>query len=128
MDRIWKRLRRRALGQCFFALAAVGVVSWYLAELKVAFGFFTGEVIGISYVFIMGRRILRSAQSDVAAAVRSMQIGWLVRLFLILGCLIAVVQISELLFWSVVTGFFFTECIVIANAVAVILEKDPDHT
>lgn len=128
MDRIWVRLRRRVLGQCFILLAAAGALDWYLTGTGLAFGFFTGEIIGFSYLFIMGRRISNSAHCEAAAAVRNMQVGWIVRLVLILGCLIAVVQISEPLFWSVVAGFFLTECVVIANAVALMVEKDSDHT
>ena len=81
------------------------------------FGIFVGELIGSVCIFIMGNRILKSADIEPEAAVLNMKIGWMIRLFFILGCLIAVIQISVALFWAVVTGFFLSEFIMLANKV-----------
>ena len=123
MDRAWWIYVRRIVKQYLISLCIVGIVLFIYGRPNMIFGIFVGELIGSVCIFIMGNRILKSADIEPEAAVLNMKIGWMIRLFFILGCLIAVIQISVALFWAVVTGFFLSEFIMLANAMHWMLRK-----
>lgn len=122
MEKVWVYIER-ILKQCVVSLvvAAIGLELYGQGELVV--GIFVGEIIGMACVFITGYRIWRSAEFDASAAVRNMQIGLVIRMFLLLACLAAVIQISVPLFWVVVAGYFLSEFIIVANVVYEMLKK-----
>lgn len=126
MEKVWWVHVSRLIKQYFISLIIVWIILYVYGRPSLTIGVFVGELIGSACIFIMGNRILKSIGFSLDAAVFNMKIGWMIRLFLILGCLIAVIQISVSLFWAVVTGFFLAEIIMLANAMYWILKKNSD--
>ncbi|WP_177503664.1 hypothetical protein [Anaerosinus sp.] len=126
MEKVWWVHISRIIKQYFISLIVAWGILYSYGKPSLTFGILVGELIGAVCIFIMGNRMLKSIDFSPDAAVFTMKIGWMIRLFLILGCLAAVIQISVSLFWAVVTGFFLAEVIMLANAVYWILKKNSD--
>lgn len=103
------------------ALAVViisGFVVYPQGKLYLLWPVAAGCVLGIACWLVTSYRILKSARLAASEAKKAMQLGWGIRLLLILATLIAAAHISEEVFWSVTAGFFFMFALVMANVIA----------
>lgn len=85
-----------------------------------------GCIVGTACWLVMGYRILKTDGLETDAAKKSMQFGWIIRLLLVLGSLIAAIRISTEVFWAVVVGLFLMSGIMMANAVAYSFNSNVD--
>ena len=85
-------------GACIVALTwAAGAKDW-------AGGFFLGWLGSLVYYLLLCRRVQKAVELPAAQAVRSMRVGWLVRLFFLLLLLLLSLKVQDVSFWASVAG------------------------
>lgn len=117
-------LGRKILVQTILSVAILSIPLGMLQKLYLVVPLITGCILGISCWIVISYRILKSDASNMDAAKKSMQIGWLIRLVMILGTFIAAVHISTETFWLVVIGFFLMSMIMMINAIVYAYNSD----
>ena len=117
-------LGKKILVQTILSVAILSVPLGMLQKLYLIVPLITGCILGISCWIVISYRILKSDALNMNAAKKSMQIGWLIRLVMILGTFIAAVRISTETFWFVVMGFFLMSMIMMLHAIVYAYNSD----
>ena len=105
------------LTQTVISLLLCGLGAYILGKAYLVMPIITGCIVGGACWFIIAYRITKSADQNGEEAKKSMQFGWIIRLFLILGTLIMAIRISVEMFWAVVIGLFLISVIMMINAI-----------
>ena len=87
-------------GTCFTAL------TWAAGEEDWARGFLLGWLGSLVYYLLLCRRVHKAVNLPVAQAVRSMRVGWLVRLAFLVLLLLLSLKVQGVSFWASVVGLF----------------------
>ncbi|MDF2564323.1 MAG: hypothetical protein K0Q53_718 [Massilibacillus sp.] len=105
------------LTQTVISLLLCGLGAYVLGKAYLVMPIIAGCIVGGACWFIIAYRITKSADLSGDEAKKSMQFGWVIRLFLILGTLIMAIRISVEMFWAVVIGLFLISVIMMVNAI-----------
>lgn len=108
---------RRVFLQAAISVVICGVGAYALGKTHLIVPLIAGCLVGAACWSVIGFRMIKSAVLSVDEAKKSMQIGFVIRLLLIMGTLIAAVHISTEVFWAVVLGLFLMSGIMMINAI-----------
>lgn len=108
---------RRIVVQTVIGVFICGIGVYFFNQVYLIVPVIAGCLVGATCWFVVSYRILKSADLRVDEAKKSMRFGWFIRLLLIMGTLIAAIQISVEIFWAVVAGLFLISVIMMLNAI-----------
>ena len=105
------------LTQTVISLLLCSLCAYVLGKAYLVMPIIAGCIVGGACWFIIAYRITKSADLNGDEAKKSMQFGWVIRLFLILGTLIMAIRISVEMYFAVVVGLFLISVIMMVNAI-----------
>lgn len=105
------------LTQTAISLLLCSIGAYTLGKAYLVMPIIAGCIVGGTCWFIVAYRMTKSAGLTVDEAKKSMQFGFVIRWFLILGILIMAIRITEEIFWAVVIGLFLISVIMMVNAI-----------
>jgi uncharacterized membrane protein len=108
--------------KCILTQTVIGLLlcclgAYVLGKAYLVMPIIAGCIVGGACWVIIAYRITKSADLNGDEAKKSMQFGWVIRLFLILGTLIMAIRISVEMYWAVVMGLFLISIIMMVNAI-----------
>ena len=105
------------LTQTAISLLLCSIGAYVLGKAYLVMPIIAGCIVGGTCWFIVAYRMTKSAGLTVDEAKKSMQFGFVIRWFLIIGILIMAIRITEEIFWAVVIGLFLISVIMMINAI-----------
>lgn len=108
---------RRALLQLAAGVGICGAYLYVLGKAYLIVPLLVGCLVGSACWVVVGYRMMKSAGLEVDEAKKNMRFGFVVRLSLIMGVLIAAIRVSTETFWAVVAGLFFMSGILMVSAI-----------
>lgn len=86
-------------------------------------GFLLGWLGCLVYYLLLCRRVQQAVRLPAQQAVRSMRVGWLVRLLFLLLLLLLSVRLEGISFWAAVAGLFSLQAVLLLTGAAFGLKR-----
>ena len=95
---------KRVLWQLLISVIILAIILWQEQQMILLNGVLAGFIAGLTYFYIIGKRLFKSTELELEKAVIYMRAGWFIRLSILVLIFILSIRISTAMFWAAVAG------------------------
>lgn len=114
---------KRVLWQLLISVIILAIILWQEQQMILLNGVLAGFIAGLTYFYIIGKRLFKSTELELEKAVIYMRAGWFIRLSILVLIFILSIRISTAMFWAAVVGLVWVNVVVLINAVIYAYQK-----
>ena len=114
---------KRVLWQLLISVIILAIILWQEQQMILLNGVLAGFIAGLTYFYIIGKRLFKSTELELEKAVIYMRAGWFIRLSILVLIFILSIRISTAMFWAAVSGLVWVNVVVLINAVIYAYQK-----
>ena len=114
---------KRVLWQLLISVIILAIILWQEQQMILLNGVLAGFIAGLTYFYIIGKRLFKSTELELEKAVIYMRAGWFIRLSILVLIFILSKRISAARFWAAVAGLVWVNVVVLINAVIYAYQK-----
>ena len=114
---------KRVLWQLLISVIILAIILWQEQQMILLNGVLAGFIAGLTYFYIIGKRLFKSTELELEKAVIYMRAGWFIRLSILVLIFILSIRISKAMFWAAVAGLVWVNVVVLINAVIYAYQK-----
>ena len=114
---------KRVLWQLLISVIILAIILWQEQQMILLNGVLAGFIAGLTYFYIIGKRLFKSTELELEKAVIYMRAGWFIRLSILVLIFILSIRISTAMFWASVAGLVWVNVVVLINAVIYAYQK-----
>ena len=114
---------KRVLWQLLISVIILAIILWQEQQMILLNGVLAGFIAGLTYFYIIGKRLFKSTELELEKAVIYMRAGWFIRLSILVLIFILSIRISTAMFCAAVAGLIWVNVVVLINAVIYAYQK-----